>query len=99
MTKTQRLQFMRARFRTHRAFALVEKKPEPGPRRSYHFDTFGVPQRLSELRQKRVYMPDPKPAVRVAYKRTARVSALVKIAQKWRPCPSPRPKGDAIPFS
>src|SRR5580704_3478929 len=84
MTKAERLQFMRARFRTHRGFALVEIKPkDTSPKRSYHFDAFGVPQHLRGLRQKRIYAPDPKPTLHIAHKRTARVSALTKIVQKW----------------
>jgi hypothetical protein len=92
MTKVERLQFMRKRFKTPRGFALVEIKPkDTSPKRSYRFDTFGVPQHLDELRQKRIYVPDPKPALHLAHKRTAHLSPLTKIAQKWRPSPMPRP--------
>jgi hypothetical protein len=40
---------------------------------SYRFCAFGVPQHLTELWQKRAYVPDPKPALRLAPKRTESV--------------------------
>jgi hypothetical protein len=68
----------------------AKPRPQDGPKVSYRFDAFGVPQHLSELRQKRIYVPDQKPALRLAHKRTARVSPFTRIAEKWKKAPIPK---------
>jgi hypothetical protein len=99
MTKDERLKFMRKQFGRPRGLFAAEPRPQEGPKASYHFDAFGVPQRLRELRQKRIYTADPKPALRLAYRRNGRISPLTKIAQKWRLSPLPRssPTGQKRP--
>jgi hypothetical protein len=82
MTKAQRLKFMRKRFGRPKGLFAAKPRPQDSAKGSYRFDAFGVPQHLSELRQKRVYLPDPKPAICVAIKRTARKSALTRIAEQ-----------------
>jgi hypothetical protein len=90
MTKAERLKFMRKRFGRPNGFFADQPKPKETPNAGYRFDTFGVPQHLIELRQKRIYLPDPKPTLHLAPKRMAQASTLTKIADKWRRSPTPR---------
>ncbi|HXB02776.1 MAG TPA: hypothetical protein VNV15_08175 [Opitutaceae bacterium] len=91
MTKAERLLFLRKRFGRPKGLFVAKQRPPEPKKQSYRFDAFGVPQHLTELRQKQIYVPDKKPPLRLDHKRKGCISPLHLIAKKWRPRPVPRP--------
>jgi hypothetical protein len=83
MTKAERLQFMRQRFKAKVGFPRSEPKPINQPTQVYRFDPFGPSYSSSRRPKKWVCEADkPMPVMQLKPRRTARKLALTRIAEQ-----------------
>lgn len=82
MTKVERLQFLRQRFKRAKVGAQMAQKPTEMPRKGVFHSGYCVAQHLRELPVDWVFAASPAPPLRVAPSRTARKSALTRIAEQ-----------------
>jgi hypothetical protein len=83
MTKDERLQFMRQRFKAKGGFLRSEPKAIAPPKQVYRFDPFGPSYSSSRRPKKWVCEADkPMPLMPLKPRRTARKLALTRIAEQ-----------------
>lgn len=90
MTKTERGELLRARFRAMPGYSPPPRRPSkpkpipyvPRPRRQCR-PGLAVAQHIKELPCQWVWMPDPKPNHAPKPKRTEKVSPLLRIAARY----------------
>jgi len=86
MTKAERLEFIRKKYRQKHPFPRVAPKTQR-PKAVWYYDNWGVPTHPREVQKTDwLFAADPKPKVAVRPKRTARKSPLTKIAEQlpWK---------------